>query len=465
MYVTEGGGVAVEGERGGLSGVVKRGRFSVMLRLGAIPLQLIVLAALARILGERGLGVYFLIMSTGTVVARFAGLGLNQSIIRLVAEGRDVADVGMRPLFVKVGILSVAMAALVALAFGLWGGTFFGQTVFESPEYVELSAIIALWLFFFTLQGLVSGVFEAFGKVHWTTFFMPGGMFRQIAIVMFVAAGLFLGVTFNIYTLTSFMVIVSFAAVVLSLFVINNTPAVAPGEDKFSVRYILSTSWPLMITAFGIGISREIDTWVLGAVGTESELGVYRASARLAEAALLIEGMLAVVLRPYMAELIVGKNLDKLGRLASVYVMFLLALSVPLLAATIFWGHELLELMFGSGFGDGALPMVVRLAGFVVLFGLGPVVALLQVSRHSAYLVRSMGIGLPIQALLTYFGAVAWGAAGTAFGWVLGMIITRIIMVAFCIQKVGVNPTLELSLRTIHDGWNIALEVVGRRYR
>jgi O-antigen/teichoic acid export membrane protein len=135
--------------------------------------------------------------------------------------------------------------------------------------------------------------------------------------------------------------------------------------------------------------------------------------------------------------------------------------SVPFLIVTILWGNGILHLLFGGDFGDGVLPMAVRLMGFVILFSLGPVMAVLQVSRHCAYLARSMAIGIPIQILFTYLGPLVWGSTGTAFGWVLGMIITRAIAVYFCIHKIRVNPMLRISTRSIHDTWRIALDVIG----
>ncbi len=445
------------------TGIIKSGRIGFVLRIAAMPIQIVIMMVLARSLGEHGLGVYFLIMSTGTVVARFAGLGLNQGVIRLVAESWKSERLGLRRLFFKLTLITCISAACASLVFGIWAGEYLGLAIFKSGEYVELSVLISIWLFFFTIQAFFSGVMEAIQKVHWATFVMTGGMLRQVGMLTLLLITLAFYTSIDVCLVTQYMLIVSIVSVIFSIYLFNQTLVVREGADHISWHKILETSLPLMMTSFAIGISREVDTFVLSYLSEESEIGYYRASARIAELALLIEGILMVVIRPYLAELIVKEQWVRLSRVANIYVIFSLAFTVPLLIVAFFWGEKLLVVLFGAGFGEGATPMVIRLVGLILLLSLGPVIPILQVSKQSSILVHSMYIGVPIQIVLTYLGTLYMGVEGTALGWVLGMLIPRLLMAISCYRQLGVKSTLDLNSRALGDAWKIGLEIFDRR--
>ena len=81
-------------------------------KAGGVALGLVSNALLARILTPDELGSYFLFLSIVTVAAVVAQLGLNQAIVRIVAESRAVDLPGRARLSISFGFKTVLVSAL-----------------------------------------------------------------------------------------------------------------------------------------------------------------------------------------------------------------------------------------------------------------------------------------------------------------------------------------------------------------
>ena len=123
-------------------------------------------ALLARLLTPQAMGTYFLAYSILTVGTSLAYLGLNGTVVRLVAQGMGLSQFGQvrRVISVVLGVGSLG-ALGVGLAYLLFGDEL-ARVVFDAPALAAITGLVAGWLVVASIQGLLSATFQGFQMIN-----------------------------------------------------------------------------------------------------------------------------------------------------------------------------------------------------------------------------------------------------------------------------------------------------------
>ncbi|MDQ3636624.1 MAG: oligosaccharide flippase family protein, partial [Actinomycetota bacterium] len=131
-------------------------------------------ALLARLLQPRDMGGYFLALSLVTLAALLGSLGLNQAIVRLVAESVGLGRYGHTRWLVRTVFGVGTLGALGVGAGYLFFGRLVGSALFHAPALAAVTGLVAAWMVAMTLQTLLAEAFRGLKDIRLATLF--GGL-------------------------------------------------------------------------------------------------------------------------------------------------------------------------------------------------------------------------------------------------------------------------------------------------
>ena len=125
-------------------------------------------------------GAFFIVVNITSAGALIGGFGLNQAVIRFVAEsmgqGRSAKaiDVGHKAL--SLTILGAVFVGIVYLV----SGDILADVIFQSDILVSVTGIISIWIFIVTIQRVIPEIFRGFQDLRLASLFdgaLPWSLF------------------------------------------------------------------------------------------------------------------------------------------------------------------------------------------------------------------------------------------------------------------------------------------------
>lgn len=405
--------------------VVTAGQLSLALAGFAVAL------VLGRELGPAAYGVWGIVYAILVGVEQIGRLGLPQATSRLVAEadGRD-------PLLERRAV-TLVLLVYGSLFAGLWLGAPWLEQTFRIPDGTRLLRIAALDVppvgLFLVLVAVLNGRrdFVAEGLVT-----IVYAATRTIGLAVVVPFGL---------TLEAALVVTILSAVVACLAaLIRLGPSILlPRVDRFEP--ILKIAAPAALAWGAVAALSNLDLWALNAFGgsVPAEVkGWYTAALNLARLPNLLAFVATSILVPTIAYALAKK--DPAGARAALAggARMMLAALVPIAVVGGIEARGLLELVFGTAYGDGAPLLAVLLlahgVGYTAMISLGAVLLAAGRERLSAILAPASAL---VALLILPPAAALLGAIGSA----LGALATALVGVGLAARATAreVGPLVE----------------------
>ncbi len=405
---------------------------------------LAVSALLARLLTPKEMGAYFLTFSLVSVAALVAQLGLNQTVVRLVAESLGTGRPGRARAAIRIVFRYGAGGALVVaglLAFGV--GRWLAQHVFASPLIAGVMGLAGVWVVILALRSLLAETFRGFHDIRFATIF--GGLVTSV-----LSAGLFAGLwIMQGHSQLSEVLTLSITA--------GGTSTIIGGVLlRWKVKYlekggtlkrgeILSIAWPLLITNLTLFVLTQADLWIMGAFRPHEEVAIYGAAVKLVGHIAVPLIIVNSVLPPIIAEMHAQKEKKKLEKALRTAATLAGIPALIVLLVLIFWGKPILGLIYGNFYREGATVLILLSLGQFVNVWVGSCGFTLMMTGHQATM---MAITVA-SGVLTVAGGIwlvrDYGAIGVASASGVTMILQNIVMLWFVKKRVGVWTHAQLA--------------------
>src|SRR5215203_1705362 len=157
-------GILVAGEGSRMAGItsvqrrlVSGGAWASGGRIAMVFTALATNALLARLLSPREVGLYFLAFSVVQLGSLMGSLGLEQAVVRFVAESVGLEQFKRaRRALAWIAVLGVLGALGVGIAYSV-SGQMVGGTLFHAPSLVAATGLIAGWMAVLALQKILAG--------------------------------------------------------------------------------------------------------------------------------------------------------------------------------------------------------------------------------------------------------------------------------------------------------------------
>jgi O-antigen/teichoic acid export membrane protein len=415
-------------------------------------------ALLARLLSHQDLGLYFLAFSIVGVGALLGSLGMDQAVVRFVAQtiGLGRFQEARRTLGRTLALGSFgALSAGVAY---LFLGRLVGEKLFHAPALVAATGLVAVWISVMTLQALLGGAFRSFHDIRLSTVF--NGLVTGVLIATSLGVLWLLRDKAGLTTALLLTVGSGLLNVVLGGWVlrrkVSDLPATGDEEAVLDAGTIMRVALPLAVTNLTIFVMTQGDLWILGAFRPPDEVAIYGAAARavvlIAMPLLILNG----VLPPLIAEMYAQGNTRQLERTLRATAAVAGIPAFLVLTAFILFGGPILGLVFGDYFTGGATVLaLLSIAQLVNVWTGAGSITLAYTGHHATIMTLTVVAGVTvIIAGLAMVGP--YGTTGVAAAMAAGITTYNVALWLATRLKTGMWTHVGFS------GFSDALRVMRR---
>jgi O-antigen/teichoic acid export membrane protein len=412
---------------------------------------LILNAILARVLGHGQLGSYFLVFSMVMIGSTIGQMGLDRTVVRLVAAARATGEGGRARRTVRlVFLLGLAASSLVGVVLVLGLGDYIAVHIYHSEAVAGVVGLAAAWVLVKSLLALTAETFRGFKR------FWPATLYNGLAVdsllVLAFGAMWIAGVRPSLREAVAVSVAATGLALLAGLGMLRRSVSALSGAGGVGTREVVSISLPLLVTSIAsFGVGTGVDLWVVGHFRPASDVALYGAAYRLVF--FVATGFIIVsqVVPPIIAELHargerqeLEKALRSISTLAGIPAIIVL---IVFLAA----GPFVMELVYGPFFRQGATVLAILSIARLVAVCTGSSGAALMMTGHQRTMMTltvATGVfSLTAEILL----APTYGITGVAAATCVAQIMQNLLQLGFARLRVGIWTHARFSLEPLRE--------------
>lgn len=390
------------------AGWLRSGAEVFTLKVVGASLGIVVGVALGRLLGARGVGVYFLcfsVVSIGAVVSRF---GLDIEMVRYVGASRSHLDLDVRRTVRQALVLSALFSVTVGLALFLASG-WLQRALSGDAEFREFLGLMVVGMPFLSARVLLAGALRGLDAQRWAS--LVESVLTQLLLLLLLfpaVAQLGLLGAAVAFVLANFLTAIASWMAWMRLAPSRHPKGVVPAlSDMLWAAFPVSTAtWLSMV-------SRWADTLLLGAFVAVSDVGVYSAALRLGLLGSFVLNSVNSIVGPRAANAHAAGDLARLRMLAFAAAAIATAISIPV-ALVFFVIPGTVLSIFGTGFAHGAVALRVLAFGNLVSAACGSAGTLLVMTGHSKQLQKITSISVALGILVGVVLIREFGIVGAA---------------------------------------------------
>lgn len=407
-------------------------------------IKYLTLVILGRLLGTESFGLYTLGMAVMDVFSRVSQVGMNKGALRYISIYHDKKDPGR----IKGIITETLGFSFVAGCTG--GGIIFlsselvANKIFHSPGMTGVLRLFSLGIPLFST--VCVAVFATRGfqiaryYVYVTEFIRPISNLFLIFILFGIGLGLHGTVIARVlsmglglfaalyYTKKSFLRKVRKYA--------DTSQSIKP---LFEIRKLLSYTFPLTLTGIVGPIMGWIDTFMLGALKTAKEVGVYRAANYTAVFVSIVLQAFNSIFFPKIASLHEKGEVKQLEHLFKTTTKWILYFSLPVFVVMISLSGEILSI-FGVEFKVGAVALLFLASAQIISAGVGGIGGMLTMSGHSKEIFyTNLGSRL-VNVALNLLLIPKYGVLGAAVATGISIALLNLVRLLLVYIYLGVHP-------------------------
>ncbi len=405
---------------------------------------LLVNAILARLLSTDEMGAYFLVISIagfGAVLVRF---GMQQTIVRFVAESVAVHAGGRaRQTVAKVAGVVLLGSALAGLALFSGVGNWLAYELFDTPLLADLIGMLAVLVFVIAYQTVVSESFRGLHQIPQASLFdtvLCTLVFAFMLVLWGVVGKVDLYDVLLLFVTANVLSNLTGAALLVGRF------RALPGGGNTEIFEILRTSAPLLVNNVSFYLISNAGLWVVGAYLPVSEVAVYGAVVRLVTLVSIPLWIVNMVVQPFIAE---QNTLNRRGDLERVLRAAATLAGLPaviILLVFVLHGDVVMSMIYGAPYKAGGALLAIFSLGHIVNVWTGACANVLIYTGHQK---TSMGISL-VSGSISLLAAVLlvqpMGAVGVALAMSVGFALQNLAAWWFARQQVGIWTHASVSI-------------------
>ncbi len=372
---------------------------------------------LTRYLGTSGYGDYSLVFAYISFFIAFSDLGFNTALVRNLAGKLSVARIVLAS-YINTKLFLVFVSVLLSLI-----GLFF------SPYSLTVKKAILVGILGVGIGNLAS---------YNTSILQSRVRLDLVAgielVVKFITIGftfLFVYLKFNIVGLVFAVFLGNLVGLFVSAIPIRDVLFFNLSIDKRVIRNILMNSFPIGLTTFISLLYFKIDTLLLAAFKSTSEVGIYGLSYKVLENLLTFWGFYMASVFPLLSKYYLKSNFDRYSDLLRKTYFALVVLSIFIVTGGLIFAEPLIGLLGGAEFSLSVSSLKILLLA-VPFFLLNNVYYhVLLTFGEIKTIIKVLSISLFLNILLNMFVIPNYGFLGASVTTVITEFIVSAIYVTF----------------------------------
>lgn len=417
--------------------------------LGAVVgqgLQFLGRIMVARIGTESEFGIFSLVTIVVNVCTIGAVLGLEQGTPRMIAFARAQGEMAKVRHLMAASVQASLLASILfgLIIFALAGPISHG--IFDELHMATPLRIMAFGIPFFTLIRVGVSILRGFDDVRGRVYFQD--VLRNVFFALFLLPLLFASLSFN-GVFFAFLGSLIIPCLMLFWYLHRRVTlplglASRPWANP-AIRGLLAFSVPLLLVAWLQNAVMWMDTFMVGAIKTSTEAGLYGAAHPLAE--FISMGALAVfvIYLPIVSALYAQGELAVIKRNYAILTKWLVMAILPLFLVIFLYAETVLKFLFGAEYGEAANALRILCLGFLIDNLTGPNGGTLIAMGRSQFMMWAILSTVIVNLGLNFALIPPMGIEGAAIGTVVALTTVNIIR----------NVKVYSLCRAIPLSWNL----------
>lgn len=423
----------------GLKGkLLKGGIGSIGLKVSGTFLTLLTAIVLARTLGPEQYGIYAYVMALVSLLSLPALFGLPPLVVRETAKAHAHEQWGvMRGIWrwgsslTTVLTLVIAVGALIAV--WLLGDRFSElqiKTMFWGVLLVPLM----------TLGQLRGAALRGLQKVVQGQF--PEMVVKPLLFVAFVVVLVWQQVQLSASSAMAMQVLATLLAFIVGAWLLWQARPEGVREKPAVVmqgKTWMKSALPLALTSALMMLNQNADIIMIGWYASSSDVGIYRVAVQ--GGLLVVFGLqsMNMVIGPYFARFYATHEKARLQKLATTSARVILAMTLPAVVLFLFWGEQVITLVFGDEFVGAALPLAIISIGQLMNAGFGSVGLILGMTGHERETTKGVAVATLTNVVLNMLLIPKYGINGAAFATAVTLFAWNVLLWIAVARHVGVD--------------------------
>lgn len=402
------------------------------LKLTGMLLGYLFVYLISRKLGAEGIGYYYLMFNSLTVLGSIMCLGMNISVLRFVGQfNNPELQSRMHLLLNYFTKLSLPLSIVVSIIL-FFGSGLLADWLDKGEEYIIGMKLISIILPLYTINLISVEFIRGLKKVQISE------LIRSVLTPFFMIIGSLVLLNHGLDKITllyMLLISISILAVFSRISILNELRRIPKKDDNsFTINEFLKVSLPMMTTGVSITLLTFIPLFVIDLYYTQKEVGVYMLAFRLAGVISLVLLIVNTMAAPKFAELYWAKKHDELQRLISqsAKIMFWIAL---LISAVLILGSKLILGFFGNEFLAGIPILLILAIGQFINAATGSVGALMFMSGYQKESRTIVVISLLIAIGMYFLLVPKYSILGAAYVSMSTSVIINVTMVIYYYRK------------------------------
>lgn len=381
-------------------------------RMGGFVMRYGAYFLIARILGLKNSGFYFLVLSAIRIFCAVSVLGLDQGMIRYISIHKSTGDRTRAAGTIIAGTLpSLAVSIVISIVVYIYA-PWISTAVFKKPEIAILLKTMIAGLPLLTLLTIFVSVIQGYGKMRIRALcediIWPIANFGGIYALKFIGHNTMSGVVF-IYVSS-----IGLTALLSGLMMLKT------GKDTLDWsnpvvewKTVFTYSAPLILRSLFVQVLMWTDVMMVGMFRPAEDVGIYFMASRLIVMVSSTNAILGSVASPMFSSLSHAGEKSRLGILYEFNNRLTVALQLPIIAIMWLCGSQALNI-FGKEYtaGTGVLD-VLLIAQVIVTIG-GASAVMLVMTGHSGTSLANSGLGAAANIVLNIILIPRMGILGAA---------------------------------------------------
>jgi O-antigen/teichoic acid export membrane protein len=417
---------------------------------------------LARMLSKQEFGAYFLALTIVSLGAVVGSLGLPKTVVGLVAQNMGVGRPERARRVIRTVLEIGVFGTLgVSLAYLLVGGLV-SEHLFHSSLLVGVTGLMAGWIAIAVVQEITAETFRGFHDIRLAT--LLGGLATAGKSGGLIMRVLLLGVLVLLWVrsgqanLTTVMLVCigsGSVSVVLSLWLLYDKVTLlgssegAEDEEPVSAKEVLDDAIPFLAIALTSFVLLSADVWILGALGSLEEVGIYGAASRLVTFVAMPLLIVNLVLPPLVAEMYAQGQTGRLERTLRTFSTLAGIPSLLVLLVFMLLGGPILGLVYGKPIyhsDTAVLVLLILSAAKLTAVWSGSCGLVLQFTGHQRSMLRVSVLTSPLFFVVAILATQRYGPVGVACAAGATTALQNVIMVLLAKRKTGMWTHIMFSL-------------------
>lgn len=385
--------------------------------------RMVIAFLLARTIGAEGYGLYILAITTATVIAAAAGMGLDDAMVRYVAIMVRRGDAPGLWGTVRIGVgLSASVGVVLAVAMFV-GARPIAEGLFDEPALVPSLRLLAFAVPFLVLSNALLGCARGFGRMGYAT--MAENVIQST--VRMVLLGLLSLVEIDVIGAVAAFGLADVAAAVTLLVLLSRELPQPPWRHqpaRHDFGAVLRFALPLWISGLISQFRRNIQALFLGAMASVASVGVYTIVNRVNFIGHITYRSVVSSVKPSLARLHDQGDREGLQRVYAASTRWTVGANIPFFLVMVLYAQPILA-VFGGAFTSGADALVVLAFAELALSSTGICGSILDMTGHTRVKLFNSFLAVATLVVANWLLIPHWGILGAAYAALVATVIVE----------------------------------------